>query len=84
MNNEYYCILMRRNDERWTVLCYFNTRFQAEAVYKGMLSRYGRYNQSNLRVISRTEAKSEFGNDWEYTSAARRSKSRQERHYLQA
>lgn len=84
MSNEYFCILMRRTDERWAVLCYFNTRFQAESVYKGMLARYARYNSANLRLVSRSEAKSEFGKDWEYTSAALRNKSRQEGQQLQA
>jgi hypothetical protein len=66
---EYYCIfLMRYNDRRWFPLIQFDSHQQAEREMTTMVKRNSqRYSKANLRVLSRTQAKREFGSEWEYT-----------------
>jgi hypothetical protein len=67
---EYYCVAVRRNYEAiWRMVSQHDTPEAAQAelnerhAYTGAFN----YNNADLRVISRSEAKKEFGADWEYT-----------------
>lgn len=63
---EYYCVLMRRpRDRHWLAIHKFETRNQAELTVSQMAHK-PLYRNGELRVISRTEAKQEFGKGWEY------------------
>jgi hypothetical protein len=68
-NAEYYCVAVRRNYESiWRVVSKHDTREEAQdeldkrRAYTGIFN----YDNAELRVLSRTEAKAEFGADWEY------------------
>ena len=66
---EYYCVAVQRNYETiWRVVSKHNTREEAEAELEERRGYTGVFNYDNaqLRVISRAEAKKEFGKDWEY------------------
>lgn len=66
---EYYCVCVRRNYESiWRVISKHDTREQAEADADARRAYTGVFNYDNaeLRVISRSEAKAEFGPRWEY------------------
>jgi hypothetical protein len=62
-NQKFYCAFVRQ-DKRWVELCQFSSRDEAENVRERMLTRDQRYNHGNLRVMSRTEVRQEFGTDW--------------------
>lgn len=67
---EYYCVAVRRNYETvWRVVSKHETREEAQAELETRRSYTGAFNYDNaeLRVISRSEAKQEFGKEWEYT-----------------
>lgn len=67
---EYYCVAVQRNYETiWRVVSKHNTREEAEAELEERRGYTGAFNYDNaqLRVISRSEAKKEFGKEWEYT-----------------
>ncbi len=66
---DYYCVCVRRNYESiWRVISKHDTREQAQAALDERRAYTGVFNYDNaeLRVLSRTEAKAEFGADWEY------------------
>ncbi|MBI5670520.1 MAG: hypothetical protein HZC41_21210 [Chloroflexi bacterium] len=66
---EYYCVVVRRNYETvCRVVSKHATREEAEAELENRRSFKGDFNYDNaeLRVLSRSEAKAEFGADWEY------------------
>jgi hypothetical protein len=67
--SEYYCVCVRRNYESiWRVVSKHDTREQAQAALEEKRAYTGVFNYDNaeLRVLSRTEAKAEFGPHWEY------------------
>jgi hypothetical protein len=66
---EYFCVCVRRNYESvWRVVSKHATREEAEAELEKRRGYTGAFNYDNaeLRVLSRSEAKKEFGADWEY------------------
>lgn len=66
---EYYCVIVRRNYESISrVVSKHPTREEAQADLENRRSFTGAFNYDNaeLRVLSRSEAKAEFGADWEY------------------
>ncbi|HEX2908814.1 MAG TPA: hypothetical protein VHO69_18225 [Phototrophicaceae bacterium] len=68
-NAEYYCVCVRRDYETvWRFVTKHDTREQAEAELQARRAFTGAFNYDNaeLRVISRSEAKAEFGASWEY------------------
>ena len=67
---EYFVVAVRRNYETvWRFVSKHDTREQAEAELEERKSYTGAFNYDNaeLRVISRSEARKEFGADWEFT-----------------
>src|SRR5262249_24257679 len=66
---EYFVVGVKRNYEKiWRFVSKHNTREEAEAE---MAKRRGytgafNYDDAELRVVSRAEAKAEFGRKWEY------------------
>ena len=78
--NEYYCVAVRRNYEpTWRMVSKHNTSDEAQGELDKRRGYTGAFNYDNaeLRVISRSEAKKEFGQDWEYSpigSSPRKSK----------
>ncbi len=70
--DEYYCVFIRRNsDKKWVPLAQFDNYRQAEKVMFGMFARHTRYNRANLRVLSASQAKQEFGPDWDFRQGFR-------------
>jgi hypothetical protein len=68
-NAEYYCVAVRRNyEEVWRVVSKHDTRDEAQDELDKRRGYTGVFNYDNaeLRVLSRSEAKAEFGADWEY------------------
>lgn len=68
-NAEYYCIAVRRNYESvWRVIAKCATQEEAQAELEARRGYTGAFNYDNaeLRIISRSEAKTEFGARWEY------------------
>ena len=66
---EYFVVAVRRNYEpTWRVVTKHATREEAQAELDSRRSYTGAFNYDNaeLRVLSRTEAKKEFGDSWEY------------------
>jgi hypothetical protein len=63
---EYFSVLLRQSERSWVVLCYCPTRQQAEMIQNGMITKCSNYDAQNLRVLSRSEAKHEFGLEWEH------------------
>jgi hypothetical protein len=66
---EYFCVAVRRNYEPvWRVVSKHTTREEAQAELDARRGYTGAFNYDNaeLRVLSRTEAKKEFGDSWEY------------------
>jgi hypothetical protein len=67
---EYYCVAVRRNyEDVWRVVSKHATPEEAQAELDKRRSYTGAFNYDNaeLRVLSRSQAKKEFGRDWEYT-----------------
>jgi hypothetical protein len=67
---EYYCVAVQRDYESvWRFVSKHTTREEAEQEVEKRRGYTGAFNYDNaqLRVISRSEAKKEFGSDWEYT-----------------
>jgi crotonobetainyl-CoA:carnitine CoA-transferase CaiB-like acyl-CoA transferase len=62
-DEKYYCAFVRQ-DKRWVELCQFNSRYEAENVMNRMLNKDNRYHTGNLRVMSRSEVRQEFGAEW--------------------
>jgi IMP dehydrogenase/GMP reductase len=68
-SREYFCVAVQRDYETvWRFVSQHATREEAEAELEKRRSYTGVFNYDNakLRVISRAEAKKEFGKDWEY------------------
>ncbi len=68
-NAEYYCVAVKRNYESvWRVIAKYPTLEQAQAELENRRAYTGAFNYDNaeLRIISRSEAKTEFGARWEY------------------
>jgi hypothetical protein len=66
---EYYCLGVRRNYETiWRMVSKHDSREEAEAELAKRRAFTGVFNYDNadLRVMSRAEAKQIFGQDWEY------------------
>jgi hypothetical protein len=66
---QYYCVAVRRNYESvWRIIGKYDTQDQAQAALDEKRAYTGDFNYDNaeLRVISRAEAKKEFGPSWEY------------------
>ena len=66
---EYYCVAVRRNYEKiWRFVSKHDSREQAQAALETRRGYTGVFNYDNaeLKVFSRSEAKKEFGADWEY------------------
>jgi hypothetical protein len=66
---EYYCVAVRRNyEETWRIVSKHATRDEAQNELETRRSYTGAFNYDNaeLRVLSRSEAKKEFGASWEY------------------
>lgn len=66
---EYFCVAVQRDyEDVWRFVSKHETREAAQydlnerRAYTGSFN----YNNATLRIISRTEAKVEFGADWEY------------------
>ncbi len=69
-SSEYFCVAVQRNYEpQWRVISKHNTREEAQAEIENRRSYTGAFNYDNaeFRIISRAEAKKEFGKKWEYT-----------------
>jgi hypothetical protein len=66
---EYFCVGVRRNyEEIWRIVSKHSTRDEAEAEMAKRRAYTGAFNydDAELRVLSRAEAKAEFGPKWEY------------------
>ena len=66
---QYYCVCVRRHyEEVWRVVSRHKTSEEAQAELEQRRSYTGVFNYDNadLRVISRSQAKEEFGKKWEY------------------
>ncbi len=66
---EYYCVGVRRNyEDIWRIVSKHDTREEAQAELEKRRSYTGAFNYDNaeLRILSRSEAKAEFGPSWEY------------------
>jgi hypothetical protein len=78
---EYYCVAVQRNyEDVWRLVSKHDTLEAAQLDLEERRAYTGSFNYDNatLRVISRTQAKLEFGADWEYSpigSVSSRSKS---------
>lgn len=71
--SDYYCVCVRRNYESiWRVVSKHNTLEEAQEEMQNRRGYTGAFNYDNaeLRVLSRTEAKKEFGSSWEYKAIA--------------
>lgn len=78
---EYYCVCVRRNYEAvWRVISKHDTRDEAQSEIEKRRAYTGAFNYDNaeLRILSRTEAKAEFGADWEYKPIGEDSKKRKQ------
>lgn len=67
---EYYCVAVRRNYESvWRIITKHDSYEDAQRELTERRAYTGSFNYDNaeLRVISRSEGKKEFGKDWEYT-----------------
>ena len=66
---DYYCVWVRRNYETvWRAVSKHDNREQAEAELERRRSFTGAFNYDNaeLRILSRNEARKEFGKEWDY------------------
>lgn len=66
---EYFCVCVRRNYEKeFRFISKHDTREEAQAEIERRRSFTGPFNYDNaeLWIVSRTEAKKEFGKDWEF------------------
>lgn len=69
-SSEYFCVAVQRNYEsQWRFISKHNTREEAQAEIDNRRAYTGAFNYDNaeFRIISRTEAKKEFGKKWEYS-----------------
>ncbi len=68
-NSEYFCVAVRRNyEDIWRLVSKHRTSDEAQAELERRRSYTGAFNYDNaeLQVFSRSQAKREFGADWEY------------------
>lgn len=66
---DYYVVAVRRHyEDVWRFVSKHESRADAEAEVERRRGFTGAFNYDNadLRVVSRSEAKKEFGPDWEY------------------
>ena len=66
---EYFCVCVKRDyEDTWRVVSKHNTQAEAQAELDKRRGYTGVFNYDNaeLRVISRSQAKEEFGPRWEY------------------
>jgi hypothetical protein len=78
---QYYCVAVRRHyEDIWRIVSKHDTREEAEAELEKRRGFTGAFNYDNadLRVLSRSEAKKEFGADWEYTPIGSKAKRKAE------
>jgi len=67
--SEYFCVAVRRNyEDVWRMVSKHSTLDEAQAELEKRRSYVGVFNYDNaeLRVLSRSKAKEEFGARWEY------------------
>lgn len=67
---QYYCVAVQRNyEDTWRFISKHGTEAEAQAELLSRRAYTGVFNYDNavLRVVSRQEAKREFGPKWEYT-----------------
>jgi hypothetical protein len=66
---EYFCLFVRRHyEEVWRAVSKHDSREAAERELENRRSFTGPFNYDNadLRVLSRTEARKEFGKGWDF------------------
>ena len=66
---DYYCVWVRRNYETiWRAVSKHDSRDAAQAELERRRGFTGPFNYDNaeLRILSRNEARKEFGKDWDY------------------
>jgi hypothetical protein len=66
---DYFCVAVQRDYEKlWRVVSKHNTREEAQAELDKRRGYTGAFNYDNaeLKVISRSEGKKQFGANWEY------------------
>jgi len=76
-SSEYYCVCVRRHYEQvWRIVSRHKTYEEAQAELEERRSYTGTFNYDNadLRVLSRSEAKKEFGPKWEFTPIGEKTK----------
>jgi hypothetical protein len=67
--SNYFCVCVKRDYESiWRVVSKHTTLEEAEAEVQKRREYTGAFNYDNaeFRILSRAEAKAEFGSDWEY------------------
>lgn len=67
----YYVFVRRAGDQRWVALGQFDNQREAELIMTGLFARHRRYTRQSVRVLSDTEAKYEFGQDWTFATGLR-------------
>lgn len=68
-SKDYYCVWVRRNyEEVWRAISKHDTREAAEMELERRRGFTGAFNYDNaeLRILSRNEARKEFGKTWDY------------------
>lgn len=68
---EYFCVAVKRNYESiWRIVSKHDTREAAQRELDERRAYTGSFNYDNaeLRIISRSEGKKEFGAKWEYVA----------------
>lgn len=76
-SSQYYYVAVRRNYESvWRVVSQHKTEAEAQAELEKRRAYTGVFNYDNaeLRVLSRAEARKEFGAKWEYKPIGRQEK----------
>ncbi len=67
--SEYYCLWVKRNyEDMWRAVSKHDTREAAQEELEKRRGYTGVFNYDNaeLRVMSRTEARKEYGKEWDY------------------
>ncbi len=78
-NSEYFCVAVRRNyEDIWRVVSKHSTSDEAQTELEKRRSYSGAFNYDNaeLRVLSRSQAKKEVGARWEYKTIGSRNDSK--------
>jgi hypothetical protein len=78
-SKEYFCVAVRRNyEDTWRVVSKHDTQEAAQAELEKRRAYTGAFNYDNaeLRILSRSKAKEEFGARWEYKPIGSRDESK--------